>query len=97
MTGVTLLYFEGCPNWQRADERLRQLQDEAGFTLGYAKVDTPEEAERLGFRGSPTLLIEGGDPFATGEEPSGLACRVYDTPDGPQGSPTLTQLRAALA
>lgn len=97
MTNVTLLYFDGCPNWQVADERLRRLQDEADFTLDYATVDTPEEAERLGSRGSPTLLIEGEDPFATGEEPSGLACRVYDTPDGPQGSPTLAQLRAALA
>jgi hypothetical protein len=97
MTNVTLLYFDGCPNWQVADERLRQLQDEADFTLDYVTVDTPEEAERLGFGGSPTLLIEGEDPFATGEEPSGLACRVYDTPEGPQGSPTLAQLRAALA
>lgn len=97
MTNVTLLYFDGCPNWQVADERLRRLQDEAGFTLEHATVDTPEDAERLGFRGSPTLLIEGKDPFATGEEPAGLACRVYDTPDGPQGSPTLAQLRAVLA
>jgi len=97
MTNVTLLYFDGCPNWQVADERLRRLKDEAGFTLEHATVDTPEDAERLGFRGSPTLLIDGEDPFATGEEPAGLACRVYGTPDGPQGSPTLAQLRAVLA
>lgn len=97
MTNVTLLYFDGCPNWQVADERLRRLQDEADFTLDYATVDTPHQAQRLGFRGSPTLLIEGKDPFATGAELSGLACRFYDTPDGLQGSPTLAQLRAALA
>ena len=96
MTNVTLLYFDGCPNWQITDRRLRQLQTEAGFALGYAQVDTPEEAHRLGFGGSPTLLVDGVDPFATGDEPSGLACRVYATPDGPQGSPTLSQLRAVL-
>jgi hypothetical protein len=97
MPHVTLLYFDGCPNWRVADERLRELQPEAGFALDHATVGTPEEAERLGFLGSPTLLVDGVDPFATGEEPTGLACRVYDTPDGPQGSPTLSQLRAVLA
>jgi hypothetical protein len=96
MTDVTLLYFDGCPNWEVADQRLRELQGEVGFSLEYARVETPEEAERTGFRGSPTVLVDGVDPFATGDEPTGLACRVYPTPDGPQGSPTLAQLRAAL-
>ncbi|MEX2549003.1 MAG: hypothetical protein WD638_02150 [Nitriliruptoraceae bacterium] len=96
MTTVTLLYFDGCPNWQIADERLRGLQSEIDFTLEHRKVETPEEAERTGFRGSPTLLIDGTDPFAVGDEPSGLACRVYVTPEGAQGSPTATQLRDAL-
>lgn len=96
MAVVTLLYFDGCPNWRQADERLTELQAELGFTLEHGTVDTPEEAARLGFAGSPTVLIDGTDPFATGDEPSGLACRVYDTPDGPQGSPTLMQLREVL-
>jgi len=96
MTTVTLLYFDGCPNWQIADQRLRDLQSELDFTLEYRKVETPEEAERTGFRGSPTLLVEGRDPFANGDEPTGLACRVYETPDGTQGSPTVDQLRDTL-
>jgi len=93
---VTLLYFDGCPNWQIADQRLRDLQPELDFALEYRRVETPEEAERTGFRGSPTLLVEGADPFANGDEPTGLACRVYETPDGAQGSPTVDQLREAL-
>lgn len=97
MPQVTLLYFDGCPNWRVADERLRQLADEHGFTLEYRKVETPEEAERLGFAGSPTVLVDGIDPFATGDEPTGLACRVYATEDGPQGAPTLDQLRSVIA
>ena len=96
MRQVTLLYFDGCPNWQVADQRLRRLADEHGLTVDYRKVDTPEEAERVGFAGSPTVLVDGVDPFATGDEPAGLACRVYVTEDGPQGSPSLDQLRAAL-
>ncbi len=96
MTDVTLLYFDGCPNWEVADRRLKELQVELGFSLQHTKVETAEEAERTGFRGSPTMLVDGADPFANGDEPTGLACRVYPTPDGPQGSPTLEQLRAAI-
>lgn len=97
MTTVSLLYFAGCPNWEVAHRRLRELQAEAEFTLELRRVETPEEAERSGFRGSPTILLDGDDPFTTGDEPTGLACRIYDTPVGTAGAPTLEQLRAVLA
>lgn len=97
MRQVTLLYFDGCPNCQVAEERLRQLAGEHGFALDRRRVDTPEQAERLGFRGSPTVLVDGVDPFGTGDEPSGLACRIYATEQGPQGAPSFAQLRAVLA
>lgn len=93
---VTLLYFDGCPNWETADEHLRSLEPEVGFALERRRVETSEEAERVGFRGSPTIMVDGHDPFASGDEPLGLACRIYETPDGPAGSPTLEQLRAAV-
>lgn len=93
---VRLLYFDGCPNWATADERLTALADEFGFELEHQQVDTPQEADELGFRGSPTILVNGRDPFARGDEPTGLTCRVYDTPEGATGSPTVEQLRAAL-
>jgi hypothetical protein len=93
---VTVLYFEGCPNWRAADARLRALADEPGFTVDRRVVDTPDEAERMRFRGSPTILVDGRDPFASGDEPVGLSCRVYDTPQGPAGAPTAAQLRAVL-
>ena len=94
---VTLLYFDGCPNWRVADARLTALADELGFTLDHRKVETPEDAERLRFRGSPTVLVDGVDPFAAGAEHVGLSCRVYQTPDGLAGVPTEAQLRDALA
>lgn len=97
MTEVTLLYFDGCPSWQTTDQRLRTLADERDFTLRHQKVDTPEAAEEWSFRGSPTVLVDGRDVFAVGDEPVGLACRVYQTPDGPAGSPTIEQLREILA
>lgn len=93
---VTLLYFDDCPNWRDADHRLQTLAEELDLTISRREVTTPEEADRLGFRGSPSILIDGRDPFASGDEPTGLACRVYDTPTGPAGAPSLAQLRAAL-
>jgi hypothetical protein len=93
---VTLVYFESCPHWEEADRRLGDLATELGFTIGYRQVSTPEEAEALSFRGSPTILVDGHDPFVRGGEPVGLACRVYQTPHGPAGVPTVEQLRTAL-
>jgi hypothetical protein len=93
---VTLLYIDGCPSWQTADAHLAELADELDLTVTRRQVTTPEEAERVAFRGSPTILVDGRDGFAEGLEPVGLSCRVYQTPDGPAGAPTLEQLRAVL-
>jgi hypothetical protein len=60
------------------------------------RVETAEDAELLRFIGSPTILVDGQDPFAGAEAAFGLTCRVYRTPEGLAGSPTPDQLRAAL-
>lgn len=93
---IDLLYFEDCPNWKTADERLRRLAEVRGVDVSHRIVTTPEEAEAARFRGSPTILVDGEDPFASGHEPFGLSCRVYQTPGGPAGSPTVEQLAAML-
>ncbi len=95
---VALLYFDGCPNWQETEQRLLTVLGQSGVeaSLTYVHVDSPEDAERLGFRGSPTVLVDGRDPFASPEDPVGLSCRVFRTPDGLQGAPTVAQLREAL-
>ena len=95
---VTLLCFDDCPNWREADAHLRTLEREhPELHVTRHIVDTPEEAERTRFRGSPSILIDGVDPFADADAPVGLSCRMYQTPDGPAGSPTLDQLREVLA
>ncbi|GHD50914.1 thioredoxin family protein [Mycetocola manganoxydans] len=94
---ITLQYFDGCPNWKIADERLMLLAAERlDIALTRQRVDTVEEAERVGFRGSPSILIDGVDVFANASPPVGLACRRYMTDDGPAGAPTIEQIRAAL-
>jgi hypothetical protein len=94
---LELLYVESCPHWRTAAERLATIAAELGLTVEHREVTTDAQAVAVGFHGSPTVLIDRCDPFATGNEPTGLACRLYRTPGGPAGSPTLDQLRAALS
>lgn len=93
---VTLLYFDGCPHWKLAAGRLDQLAVEVGADVSHRVVRTPEEASAVGFRGSPTILVDGRDPFAASGEATAFACRLYPTPDGPRGAPTVAQLREVL-
>ena len=94
---VCLLYFEDCPNWELTDRRLVAIAAEhPEVTVRRQRVETLEHAERVGFRGSPTVLVDGADVFAAPDSAAGLSCRVYRTPDGLAGAPTLEQLRAAL-
>ena len=95
---ITLLYFDDCPNWKIADERLAAVAAErTDLTVTRHLVDTLEDAERVGFHGSPSILVDGVDVFAEADAGVGLSCRVYRTPDGLAGAPTVEQLRAALA
>jgi hypothetical protein len=93
---ITLQYFDDCPNWQVAEDRLRQVLMELGRhgqVIRRQRVETAEEAERVAFGGSPTILVEGIDPFADPAGPAGYACRMYDG----DAAPTVAQLRAGLA
>ena len=96
---MTLRYFDGCPNWQTTDQRLRSALAATGHAdveVKYQLVQSQDEAERLNFVGSPTLLIDGRDPFVEPGGAVGLACRIYRTPDGLAGSPTVAQLTEVL-
>jgi hypothetical protein len=97
---VRLLYFDGCPNWTVAEERLRSALVSLGHgdvPIQRIQVETDEDAERLAFFGSPTILVDGRDPFASGTERPALACRGFTTPDGRAGSPTVAQLVEVLS
>src|SRR5256885_1385122 len=82
---ITIQYFDGCPHWKLADERVRHVLGDFSsddVTLEYQFIDSPETADQLGFHGSPTILIDGLDPFITGVEQVGMTCRVFRTEDG---------------
>ncbi len=89
-----------CPHEEAAVELLRQALDDAGLadvTWETRVVADQDEAERIGFAGSPAFVVDGRDLFAAPGRVSGLTCRMYPTPQGPAGLPTRDQLRQALA
>jgi hypothetical protein len=97
---ITFLYFEGCPSHDAALERLRQIMAEEGTQaeIEIIKVETDEQAQRLHFVGSPTILIDGRDidPPPSEAYPA-LTCRAYRLEDGrisPLPSPAM--IRRAL-
>jgi hypothetical protein len=97
---VRLLYFDDCPNWRLAEARLTEALagiGDDGSAVIYELVSTPEQAERARFRGSPTILVNGRDPFAGPDDPVGLSCRIYRGPGGVEHAPTVAQLRSVLA
>ena len=96
---ITLSYFDGCPNWQIAYERLTQALATTGhkdLVIELVPVTSEEEAVAVGFAGSPTIYIDGVDPFAEETPRSGLSCRLYRTPESVGGAPSLDQLVASL-
>ena len=95
---LQLLYVDDCPTWQLARDRLTDAcgQLDLSADVELLLVATPQDAERLSFRGSPTVLIDGADPFAGPDDAVGFTCRLYATPAGPAGAPTVEQLVSAL-
>lgn len=95
---ITLRYFDGCPSWEialrRVNECLEQLGMEAEIVL--ERVETPEQAAKSAFLGSPSILIDGRDRFPTSNATPGLSCRLYATESGSQRSPTVSQMIDAL-
>jgi len=96
---VALQYFDGCPSWHQTDQLLRQALEAVGradVEVEHVLVDSTEQAEAIGFRGSPTVLIDNVDPFADEGAAVGFACRLYRTPEGLKGAPTYEQILATL-
>src|SRR2546427_4102061 len=95
---VLIEYFDGCQSWETARNRVaaavEALPAEAVGTR--FKVESNEEAERLGFRGSPSILVDGKDLFPTEASPIGMSCRVYLVDGKAEGAPSVEQLVEAL-
>ena len=95
---LTVLATPGCPNAPVLRDRLAAVVDgRAGVSVAHQMISDEGEAARWGMHGSPTLLIDGVDPFAEPGQPSSLSCRLYRDDDGRTcGAPSASQLRQAI-
>lgn len=98
MNKITLLYFEGCPSWQLALENVKKLirTEKIQAEISLVKIETPEQAQNEQFLGSPSIRINGIDLWPEERANYTLRCRVYQTPAGLKGSPTIEMLRERL-
>ena len=101
MGGVNLelLVVADCPHESGALSVLRLACERAGMAgqpVRTTLIASPEQARKRGFVGSPTILIDGLDPFAVPGQRPALACRVYSTQAGLSGVPPLSEVISAL-
>lgn len=96
---IEVLTVPGCPNGPAARRRLAQaVAGQDNVIVEHRVISTQAEATRRGMHGSPTILIDGRDPFAGPGTAASLACRLYRDDTGrAHGAPSAAQLRAALA
>ena len=95
---LTLLALPGCPNAPVLEQRLAGLlAGRPEVTVTLRVISDAAEAEGWGMRGSPTLLVDGQDPFAGSGSGGALACRLYPAGEGGlDGAPTVSALRDVL-
>ncbi len=95
---LEILQVPDCPGAAILETRLPPLlAARPGIDIIWQIVTSQDQAQRLGMTGSPTLLIDGADPFARPGQQPAFACRRYPNDDGlPAPAPTDTQLREAL-
>ena len=101
---VELLWWEGCPSHREAEELLQATLADIGKGDVHGvrrEVRRRDEAEELGFPGSPTFHVGGRDLFPSGA-PGALTCRIYQRAGGgsgplPDGDALAERLRDVLA
>ena len=75
---VTVLAVPDCPHLPVLDERLTEALDGLpAVTVSSQLIATEDEAARSGMHGSPTILIDGIDPYAGPGQPASVSCRLY--------------------
>ena len=80
MINIEIQYFNECPNSQKMIDSVNKAIDRmnADVECKHTLVETEQEAVRVKFRGSPTLLINDVDFENLPERDKGtLSCRYY--------------------
>ncbi|MEU0514886.1 MULTISPECIES: alkylmercury lyase family protein [Amycolatopsis] len=93
---LQILQVPDCPNAALLRQRLAEAIGPDVVVTARMITDLTE-ATSAGMSGSPTLLVNGVDPFAAPGSPASVSCRLYRDAEGRvSGAPTVTALRQAL-
>jgi hypothetical protein len=99
-TKIRVLYFDGCPSYERAVATVRSVVAEQNLEaeIELVRVASKEQAVAHRFFGSPTVQINGIDIEclnARMREPD-LCCRLYNEGGALRGWPSREMIREAL-
>jgi len=95
---ITVLAVPDCPNAPVAAGRVTAALAGRPASVELVEVTGEAEAARLGMTGSPTILLDGVDPFAAAGAVPSVSCRIYRGPDGAaDGAPSVQDLAAAFS
>ena len=96
---ITIIVLDDCPNRDLAVDRVtraaRNLGDSVVIEGPQVRVLSSHDPAAAGFHGSPTILVDGTDPFPFAHSTT-VACRLYATERGLAGAPSVRQLEEVL-
>jgi hypothetical protein len=95
---IDLLYFNGCPSWQKALENLQTLiaEEHLDVSIRLVEVNSDQEATTRKFLGSPSIQVDGVDFWPEERDTFSMSCRVYRTSEGLRGWPSIEMLRERI-
>ena len=97
---IEVLYFEGCPGFEKALSATEEAVALAGLSADVvprAFVPDEDSGPPSKFASSPTILLDGEDLFPqAGGASCASCCRIYATPHGLRDHPTAAMVREAL-
>jgi hypothetical protein len=94
---IEFFYFEDCPSYKKALKNLKEVlgEEKEGTELEIIRINSPEEAKKYNFQGSPSVKIDGEDWEEKNDTPS-LRCRLYMIDGKLTGVPSKEFIREKL-
>ncbi|MCX4550278.1 organomercurial lyase [Streptomyces sp. NBC_01500] len=94
---ITVLTVPDCPNGPVVQARITTALGGRDAEMELVEVSEQAEAERAGMTGSPTVLLDGVDPFGSAGATPSVSCRIYRHAGGEvDGAPSVDELRTVL-
>jgi hypothetical protein len=91
---IEILHVPDCPHLGLARSRLSIALERAGTAASVYEicVTSPKLADELGMHGSPTITINGSDPFDHDQGEGSISCRLYRAGSRIAGAPGVAEL-----